>query len=232
MNIRALPAGDAAVTFEFGDLIDPEISGDVLRVARQIETANFAGIMEVVPTFRSFTVYFDPGVARLEEMIDLVRHFEAAPPRLDKTSARLWSLPTCYDPRVAPDLLNIARDAGLSVDQLITLHQRQTYLVYMLGFLPGQPYMGHVVPELRLPRLKTPRNVAAGSIGIAMGMTSVYPRATPCGWHIVAKTPSPLWIDGEPLIEAGDHVEFRPIAFEEYRALLETPVAPLPRYAT
>jgi KipI family sensor histidine kinase inhibitor len=93
----------------------------------------------------------------------------------------------------------------------------------MLGFLPGQPYLGELPECLRLPRRSTPRlRIPAGSVGIATSLTCVYPSETPCGWHIIGRTPVPMWnlqSQSKPLFAPGDRVRLRAISIDEFREL-------------
>ena len=145
---------------------------------------------------------------------------------------RVWSLPACYDPELAPDLLAVAAQAELSLDALIDLHAGRAYYVYMLGFLPGQPYLGNIDERIRLPRLKGPKQVAAGSIGIAMSMTSIWPMHTPCGWNIIASTPCAFGQEDAPVRAPGDLVEFVPITRACYERDARTPRPPTSRMTT
>jgi KipI family sensor histidine kinase inhibitor len=115
---------------------------------------------------------------------------------VDATAApragRLWRLPVCYDPEVAPDLADAARRAGMAPEAFVSRHSGMIHHVYMLGFLPGQPYLGDLPAELALPRLETPRTrVAAGSVGVASRMTCVFPNEPPCGLNVIGVPRSP-----------------------------------------
>jgi KipI family sensor histidine kinase inhibitor len=95
----------------------------------------------------------------------------------------------------------------------------------MLGFLPGQAYLGDLPAQLALPRRPSPRaKVAAGSVAIAMTMTCIFPQETPCGWHLIGASPVPLWrigTDPQPLLQPGDQVRFDPISLCAYQHWLE-----------
>jgi inhibitor of KinA len=220
---RVLQAGDTAVAVEFGDSIDRRLSARVLALARRLNEQKLSGIVETVPTFRSLLVYYDPLVlptAGLVAHIDRMMAGAHSPER----SGRSWSLPVCYDANVAPDLDEVARRTGLSPAQVIDRHSTLTYHVYMLGFLPGQAYMGDVAVELSLPRRETPRmEIAAGSLAIAAGMTCIFPFNTPCGWHVIGRSPVALW-EGNPhpraILAPGDEVTFAPVSLREYEDLV------------
>lgn len=220
---RLLPAGDTALSVEFGERIDRRLSGLVLALAHRFAEAKISGVAECVPTFRSLTIYYDPlqvPHAVLCGHVDtLMRDL-----RTDETSGRSWQLPVCYDESVAPDLGGVAARVNLTPAQVVERHSAVTYHVYMLGFLPGQPYLGDVPNELALPRRQSPRpKIPAGSLAIAMTMTCIFPTETPCGWHLIGRCPVSLWDlqhGSTPLLRPGDKVAFTPVSISEYEDLL------------
>jgi inhibitor of KinA len=219
---RVLAAGDTALVVEFGDCIDRRLSTAVLALARALEAERIEGIVETVPTFRSLMIHYDPlaiPAASLVARIDAqMQKLEAA-----EVAGHLWHLPVCYDSRFAIDLDEVASRAALSRQQVVERHSGPTYHVYMLGFLPGQAYMGDVPAELALDRRATPRpRVPAGSVAIASTMSCVFPLETPCGWHVVGRCPIPLWdhARAKALVAPADKVAFVPVSVREYESLV------------
>ena len=137
--------------------------------------------------------------------------------------ARLWQIPVCCAGEFAPDLAEVARLTGLACAEVVRLHSSVRYHVYMLGFLPGFPYMGDLPPELALPRRADPRvRVPAGSIAIATTLTAVYPYQSPGGWHLIGATPIRFFDparDPPSLLAAGDAVLFEPIDPDAFAAI-------------
>ena len=219
---RFLAAGDTALVVEFGDRVDAHLSALVLALAQKLDAARLAGVVEVVPTFRSLMVHYDPlqlSHADLQQGIaPLLQGLEAA-----EIAGRRWRIPACYDESLGLDLAEVAQRTGLSVAQVVERHSQASQLVYMMGFLPGLPYLGGLPPEFELPRRENPRvKVPPGSIAVAMSMTVVYPQESPGGWHILARTPAPLWdMRRTPpaLLAAGDKVTFAPVSLREYEQL-------------
>src|SRR3981081_1240536 len=177
-DYRVLNAGDTAIVVEFGESIDRRLSTWVLALARRLDEARLDGIVETVPTFRSLLVHYDPLIlstaslaARIAELIQ----------GLTETGqgGRLWRLPACYDPCVGLDLDDVAARTGLSPAQVIERHSAVTYHVYMLGFLPGQAYMGDVPSELTLARRESPRlKIPAGAVALRSARTRLFPLGT------------------------------------------------------
>jgi inhibitor of KinA len=219
---KVLPAGDTALVVEFGETIDRQLSRRVLALARRMSEARWDGVIETVPTFRSLMVHYDPLVlpaAALTARIDaLVQELQLVEP-----TSRRWRLPACYDPDLAPDLDDVAARSGLTRAQVVERHSAVSYHVYMLGFLPGQAYMGDLPQELMLGRRDSPRpKIAAGSLAIATSMTCIFPLETPCGWHLIGRSPVALWQQSPcpaALLAPGDQVTFMPVSLREYQAL-------------
>jgi KipI family sensor histidine kinase inhibitor len=229
---RVLLAGDTALTIELGDGIDQHVSATVLALGHRINERRLHGLVETLPTLRSLMVYYDPlklpTTSLLAHIDELMRGLKAT-----EQPGRVWKLPVCYHPTVAPDLEHVAARSSLAPAQVIERHGAVTYHVYMLGFLPGQAYMGDVPPELALPRRETPRQrVAAGSVAIATALTCIFPLETPCGWHVIGRSPAPLWQtrpSPRALLAPGDKVTFQPISLREYEAHLGKAAEGAPR---
>lgn len=222
MNVRFLQAGDTALVVEFGDRVERALSDHVLRLSARVRASNTPGILETVPTYRSLLVHYDPlvtdstsVVAALEKLL----HGSAD----EKTTAKLWHVPVCYAASHAPDLAEVARRTDRSVEEVVGLHAGERFHVYMIGFVPGFPYMGDLPPSLALPRREDPRvKVPAGSVAIAVGQTAIYPVESPGGWHLIGTTPIRVFDASLPrpaLLSPGDKVRFDPISVSEYDSI-------------
>lgn len=221
-----LPAGDAGVTVEFGETIEPDINDRVLAFAQAVEElcrGGATGIIDVVPTYRSATVYIDPlvvnGPALTERLRVLADSLSPGPSRAPRTV----EVPVVYGGEFGPDIAALAARACLSVEEAITLHTSVEYRVYMLGFSPGFPYMGKVPGAIAMPRLAHPRTVVpSGSVGIAGSQTGIYPSESPGGWRLIGRTPLRLYDPARAnpfLLEAGDCVRFVWIDRQEFERL-------------
>jgi KipI family sensor histidine kinase inhibitor len=217
-----MSAGDRALVVEFGDRVDQVVSERVLRLDAIIRSNPPVGIVETVPTFRSLTIYYDPLLTSRAELQHAIK------PLLDLgdnsgTGAKLWHVPVCYEGEFAPDLAEVARLTGLTPGDVVALHSGTRFHVYMLGFLPGFPYMGDLPPQLALPRRADPRlRVPAGSISIATSLTAIYPYESPGGWHLIGATPIPMFDPERPnpaLFAPGDAVSFQPIDAAAYASI-------------
>ena len=223
IDYKILMAGDTAIVVEFGDKIDRRLNSRVLSLSRSLNERRLDGLIETVPTFRSLMVHYEPIVLPLERLIGCIDDLMSSL-QVTENVGRLWQLPACYDTRLGPDLDHVASQTGLTSQQIIEQHSSVTYHVYMLGFLPGQAYLGDVPATLALPRRETPRlQIPAGSLAIASAMTCIFPLETPCGWHLIGRSPVPLWTtQSEPgaLLAPGDQVSFLPISMREFERML------------
>ena len=227
-SARFLAAGDTALVVEFGDTVDRTVSDRVLALAEAIDAQAMAGIVELVPTFRSLMIHYDPlrlGAGELEAMVR---------PLLDglgtvKHHERLFKLPVAYGGDLGPDLGEVAERTGHTPDEVVRLHTAVTYHVYALGFLPGYPYMGDGPEALSLPRRETPRvRVPMGSVCIAFRQAGVYSLESPGGWHLLGRTPVRLFDprrDNAVLLAPGDKVIFEPVPREVFDRLAEDATA-------
>jgi KipI family sensor histidine kinase inhibitor len=224
---RLLDAGDAAFTVEFGETIDPKLL-DAVRaldsaIAREHAAGRLPGLIETMPTFRSLTVFFDPLITGRGTLIDALQPLLHTATDAAPVEGRRWCLPVCYEGDAAPDLAAIAQAMGTTTDAVISMHSGTAVRVYMLGFLPGFPFMGELPLPLRLPRRTEPRlRVPAGSVAIAGSLTAIYPWESPGGWHLLGRCPVPLFDatrDSPSLLAVGDQVRFEPVSTDEFSRL-------------
>jgi KipI family sensor histidine kinase inhibitor len=217
---RIVPAGDAALVVEFEEKIDAAISARGAALADALNAEQIAGVRDVVPTYRSVAVYFDPLKTDQQRLLSSLERLAAQPAQPDTRRRASIQIPVCYGGEYGPDLPKVAACAGLAESDVIALHAGATYQVMMLGFMPGFAYMGVVNARIAAPRLDTPRpRVPRGSVGIAQEQTGIYPGDTPGGWQLIGRTPvRPFDLDRRDpcLFRSGDEVRFVPIARKEF----------------
>ena len=209
---RMVPAGDSALIVEFDERIDPIVNAKAVAVADAIHAARVSGVRDVVPTFRSVAVYFDPLRTDYGALVTALER-EAGRPMADAAIDRdPMRIPVCYGGELGPDLSNVAAFSGMSESEVVRVHTAAAYRVFMVGFVAGFAYMGIVDRRIAMPRHSTPRvRVPLGSVGIAGVQTGIYPAETPGGWQLIGRTPvKPFDMSrAEPfLVKAGDAVRF------------------------
>lgn len=223
--------GDSAMTIELGTTISPRLNNLVLSVADQLTRHPFTGIKDIVSAYSSITVYYDPIQVSLKSQAvsphqwvkeRLEEACEKADPGFVPESVS-HRIPVCYDPAFGTDLAELSDRLDLSIDEIVQMHLSVSYRVYMIGFLPGFPYLGELPRALTTSRKRKPALVRAGSVAIAGSQTGIYPFEGPGGWNIIGVTPFIFFnaSDAVPVpLKAGDMVEFYSIKKEEYLSLV------------
>jgi len=220
--------GDAALTIDLGSAITEASNRKVLAMYDWLQQHAFDGLNDIVPAYSSLTVVYDPVAVRRSY------HPEATvsawvKERLEQAygqsgdgqpeNGTVIHIPVCYDPSTGMDLAAIAKQKKKTLEEIIQLHTSVHYRVYMIGFLPGFPYLAEVDPRLATPRKARPVPVPPGSVGIAGPQTGIYTFASPGGWNIIGRTPLKLFDPGSPgvvKLKAGDTVRFYSITLDEF----------------
>ena len=214
-NVIVLEAGDAAFVARFEQRIDPAVNARAIRTARILRRTAAGLLRDIVVGYASVTVYFDPLAAEADVVREaLARAADEADGRPGDAEGRLVEIPVRYGGEDGPDLGEVAAFAGCTPEEVVRLHAARVYRVYMIGFVPGFPYLASVDPRIAMPRRERPRRlVPAGSVGIAGAQTGIYPIATPGGWRIIGRTDVGLFeMAGAPRtsLAPGDRVRFVP----------------------
>ncbi|ARU60668.1 kinase inhibitor [Tumebacillus avium] len=218
------PLGDAAVVVKLGDGIDSATHQRVQVLTRSLEARAFSWLVEVVPAFASVTVYYNPVVLNggYDQVCVLIEDVLGSLPADVAFAPKVVEIPVCYGGEMGPDLGFVAAHNGLTEKEVVAIHTSGEYLVYMIGFAPGFPYLGGLSEKVAAPRRATPRlAIPAGSVGIAGKQTGVYPLETPGGWQLIGRTPMPLFRperEVPSVLQAGDVVRFRAVSHEEFAA--------------
>jgi KipI family sensor histidine kinase inhibitor len=211
--------GDRSVLVELGDDISPVVNQQVCNLFVGLDQQPIEGVLELVPGYRSLLVVYDPlqvNVEKLQNKIDetLSQLNTSRPP-----APRTVEIPVVYGKEYGPDLEWVADFQKISPEEVIRLHTQPVYRVYMIGFMPGYPYLGEVPDGLVTPRRDTPRtHVPQGSVAIAQKQTGIYPVESPGGWQLIGRTPVNLFDPGKEspsLLEMGDQVKFYAISKKE-----------------
>ena len=212
---RIVMAGDSALTVDFGSLIDRDINLRVVTIAARVQSMRLEGVRDIVPSYSAVTIYFDPlrtDVDRLWEALEMA----AVEPESGTCASREVLVPVRYGGSDGPDLAEVAAFADCSIEQVIRLHTAHRYRVYMVGFLPGFPYLGTVDSRIAMPRRPSPRlAVPAGSVGIAGAQTGIYPTVAPGGWRLIGRASMDafdLTRESPSLFLPGDSVRFEAVS--------------------
>ncbi|PZE19358.1 allophanate hydrolase subunit 1 [Paenibacillus xerothermodurans] len=233
------PLGESAIRIELGTGIDPRTHRKVKALREALEQHAFPGMIECIPAFTSVTVLYDPLQVRAVSMgrpdckartsYELVcAAVQQIAFRMDDGTdhqPRVVEIPVCYGGEFGPDLHVVAGHNQMTAEEVIDIHTGGEYLVYMIGFAPGFPYLGGMSERIATPRRAAPRtSIPEGTVGIAGMQTGVYPISTPGGWQLIGRTPLQLFRphDNPPsLLQSGDIVKFRSISLEEFEQYRE-----------
>lgn len=211
-----IPVGDSAISVNFGDKIDPELNKSVIALHNSLMTAGIEGYIESVPSYCALLIFFD---LRYTNHKKITKHVHKLIKNLavgSDNKCNIYRIPVCYGGDYGLDLEAVAAHAGISKKEVIIRHTAPTYLIYMLGFLPGFAYLGGLDPILEMPRISTPRNnIMAGSVGIGGKQTGIYPIVSPSGWQLIGRTPLRLYdvrLNDPILYRPGDYIQFYEIS--------------------
>jgi KipI family sensor histidine kinase inhibitor len=226
-TLRLSPLGDGAVYAEFGDTLDLELNRSLQALAAALRARSLPWIRDVVPALCGIALHFDPFHPELPDSIlescrELLEEcFKSASKFED--SGRTVEVPVCYDPEFGLDLADVSEKTSIRIDDIVRRHVKAEHWVLMVGFSPGQPYIGGLDPKLSVPRRATPRvRMPTGSVAIANAQTSVYPFDTPGGWNIIGRTPLTVFDparDPASLFAPGDRVRFIAVSKIEFEKL-------------
>lgn len=223
MQRRYLASGDRMVLVEFPEEISQEVNSQVHEMAAVVETTRIPGVVEWVPAYRTLGIVYDPMETSFRSLIESLEQIEGLGGQAQAGRSRRIDIPVSYGGEMGPDLDFVAQHNQLTTEEVIRLHTASEYLVYLLGFTPGFPYLGGMAPRIATPRLAEPRShVPAGSVAIGGNQTGVYPIESPGGWRIIGRTPLKLFDlsrDSPFLLKARDRVRFRSISLEEFQRL-------------
>lgn len=214
--VEIVPLGDSAAVVIFGDSIDLPTHQLVRAFCHTVSQHPISDTVEIVPAYSTVTVYYDSLQWSFDEFAAELHQFVAGLDPAAEVTPRVVEIPVCYGGEFGPDLDVVASHNRLTPDEVVEIHSSALYLVYLIGFAPGFPYLGGLSARIATPRRVSPRlRIPAGSVGIAGTQTGIYPLATPGGWQLIGRTPFELFRpDQTPpsLLRAGDQVRFRPIS--------------------
>lgn len=221
-------AGDRGLLVEYGETINPAVNQKVRSMTMVVEKNMPDGVKEIIPTYRSILVLYDPAVITPATLQDTLIAMEERLSGIEIPPPKVVEIPVCYGEEFGPDIDYIGKSHDLTVEEVIRIHSEPEYLIYMVGFTPGFPFLGGLSDKLHTPRLETPRtSVPAGSVGIANNQTGIYPITSPGGWQLIGRTPLRLFAPERVnpfLYQAGDRIRFKPISPEEYARLAKEEV--------
>ena len=214
-------AGENALIVYFGKQPNAVIAQQIAQTTAYLRQSIGAVLIDLVPSYASLLVIYNPLETDHHHIRAAIRTaLSETTTELEANQGSLITLPVYYSEESGPDLQSLADRKGLSVAEVIAIHQQTEYRVYAIGFAPGFAYLGEVDQRIACPRLATPRqNVPAGAVAIADRQTAVYPAPSPGGWNLIGLCPEPMFNPNtEPTmpVQVGDRVRFKAITREQF----------------
>ena len=232
-DISVFQISENAISLEFGQEISKETLERITQLNECIKGNPFSGLLSTIPAYTTLTLYFNPvelmkdaGIKAqtcLDKISEYLKGLRVDVKNTKKIDEQIIHIPVCYDDKFGFDLEELTFFYQLKKEEIIKIHSGAVYTVFMIGFVPGFPYMGGLSEKLTVPRKQNPRPaIPAGSVGIAGQQTGIYPLETPGGWQIIGRTPLKLFDVDRPqpsLLKAGDKIKFNPISLNEFAQL-------------
>ena len=214
---------EQAILLDFGNKITKEINQNVHNtfyfISKKMQKNNFLGLKNCVPSYNKLLIQFYPSKKNKEELLNFINSIEIDQIKENMNVEEL-EIPVCYDEEFALDIQNVSKKIKINEDAIIKSHLSTNFFVYMIGFMPGLPFMGDLESHLSVKRLTSPRlRVPSGSIGIVEKFCVIYPNKSPGGWNIIGRTPIKLFYkDKSPptLLNPGAQIKIRSISKKEF----------------
>ena len=214
--------GDSAVVCDFGDEVNQSVNNEVIKlfhfIKKQSALGIIKGILNCTPSYNKLIINFDLNITSLKNVFNFINSVDFASLNLNQ-DRKEWTIPICYEFGI--DLANMSKELKLDKEEIISMHSQSVFFIYMIGFVPGHPFMGDLNPKLFLNRLKTPRvKIPSGSVGIVEKFCNIYPYESPGGWNIIGRTPIKLFNNKDNskpcLLTPGDIIKFKSISKKEF----------------
>ncbi len=218
---------EQSIMIYFNNHIEAETFQKVQQVEQYIKLQNNPAIIEMVPSYRAILLYIDTNQSDIKKIVSELKldQLDLAQFNNEVTHHKTVHIPVLYGGEYGQDLGEVANHNEISTDEVVQMHTNNTYLIYMLGFMPGFPFLGGLHAKLHTPRRQDPRTrIPAGSVGIANNQTGLYPKESPGGWQIIGRTPLNVFdINREAmcLYAAGDYIKFYSITEATYHEIVE-----------
>ena len=209
-EVKISTAGDSALLIEFGQEISPEINARITAFVHLLKAQHIEGVQDMIPAFTSLLINYDPRMVNYKTLTKRLQKLLKLDVNEEASASRVFEIPVCYGGEYGPDIENIAKNAGLTEEEVIKIHSSKDYLIYMLGFLPGFSYLGGLDERIH--------------VGIGGSQTGIYPLDSPGGWQLLGLTPVKTYDperENPILFEAGDYIRFVPVSEEEYLKIKE-----------
>ena len=210
--------GDCGITCDFGEDVDKKTNKEVIKlfnfIKKSVTDKKIEGILNYTPSYNKLIINFDLGQVKSEKVIEFIKSNDYSKTVFSE-KGKLVEIPICYDEEFALDIKRLEEKTKLNFNEIVKQHLNTDFFVYMIGFVPGQPFLGDLKKDLYHDRLDTPRvKINKGSVGIVEKFCTIYTFESPGGWNIIGKTPLDLFNIKKKeasMLSPGDSVKFKPV---------------------
>jgi len=223
-NVKQI--SEQAFLLDFGDEVTREINQNVINtfnfISKKMQKNNPLGLKNCVPSYNKLLIHFNPSKKNKDELTNFLKGIDRFQIESNVNIDEV-EIPVCYDEEFALDIKDVSKKTKIDEDLIINSHLSTQFFVYMIGFMPGLPFMGDLETNLNVPRLMTPRlQVPPGSVGIVDKFCVIYPNQSPGGWNIIGRTPIKLFDKNKnnpTLLNPGSKVQICKISKKEFLAI-------------
>ena len=215
--------GDCGITCDFGDEVNKKTNKEVIKlfnfIDESVKNKKIRGILNYTPSYNKLIINFDLEQVKSKELIEFIKSNDYSKTIFSEQS-KILEIPICYDEEFALDIKRLEEKTKLNFNEIVKEHQNTDFFVYMIGFVPGQPFLGDLKNNLYNDRLDTPRvKINRGSVGIVEKFCTIYTFESPGGWNIIGKTPLDLFNiknKESSLLSLGDSVKFKSVNKKDF----------------
>ncbi len=215
--------GDCGIVCDFGDEVNKDTNKEVIKlfnfIQQSVKSRKIKGILNYTPSYNKLIINFELGQIKSNKIIEFIKNNDHTKTNLLEKH-KIVEIPVCYDEEFALDIKRLEEKTKLSFKEIVSKHLETTFFVYMIGFVPGQPFLGDLNKNLYHDRLDTPRiKINKGSVGIVEKFCTIYTFESPGGWNIIGRTPFELFNINQKItsiLSPGDTVKFKSISKKDF----------------
>jgi len=215
--------GDCGITCDFGDEVNKNTNKEVIKlfnfIQDSVNKSKIKGILNYTPSYNKLIINFELGQIKSKDIIEFIKSSDYSKINLPENN-KIVEIPICYDEEFALDIKRLEQKTKLNFKEIVSKHLETNFFVYMIGFVPGQPFLGDLSESLYHDRLDTPRiRINKGSVGIVEKFCTIYTFESPGGWNIIGRTPFELFNINKTntsILSPGDTVKFKSISKKEF----------------
>lgn len=244
--------GDEFLLIEISPDMSLEANFVATAMAHGLEEAALNGIVDICPANASLLIRFNPDELASADLEAKARELETEVRRaaVQALETRIIEVPVWYDDPYTREVAARFREGyhqnpnGSDLDyaaevngladaaEFIRRHHETPWLVSMVGFVAGLPFLFQLAPrerQLEVPKYLSPRtDTPALTIGYGGCFTAHYSVRGAGGYQMLGITPTPIYdpeqrledfADFMVLFRTGDIVKYRPVDEAEYRRI-------------